>query len=360
MRNLFSARRLMAAAVAALSIGGPIALSAQPSQADIAPVADVSASLEVAQATTNPLTGGTTIGWQKSASVNPGLGTLLRARIDNVGLLPVLSASITIAPGRKLAPNFTLDPACVVIAGATADTVTCSYGTLAAGTSTPYVYVPATMPATGTVTSVATTSASPDGIVQLTPNANDSASVTSTATNSGYAFLTDGQSASFHSADGKVDSSFTVPAGTTKGGGVFVRLYEGNGSDTTCGSTLCNAPEARADFVQVGGTPVTTDNPFRMAVSYSVKQTCNGLGYGSNCNPIYFLKTAQTAGVANQVQKCVSGYAPNSSNLTGVKANPDPCLYSLGRHGDLDADDPVTYYLALKDDIGFPIPIVGK
>ncbi|MDQ1372830.1 MAG: hypothetical protein QOJ09_168 [Actinomycetota bacterium] len=351
-------RKFLAVLVACAAIGGPVALGARPSQADVAPVADAAVSLQVAQATANSV-GQTTINWQSSATVTPAKGTLLRARIDNVGLVPLFSETLTVNPGAKLAPNFTIDPACTVTTGATSDTVTCTYGSLAAGASTPYVYVPATMPSTGTITSTASTAASPDGVVQLTPDANDSASVTSTAANSGYAFVTDGQSATFHSADAKVDETFSVPTGATKGGGVFVRLYEGDASDTTCGTTTCYTPEARADFVQVGGTPATVDNPFRIAVGYATKQTCNGLGYGSSCNPIFYLKTGQTAGVAQLVQKCTSGYSSNNPNATGVKAIPDPCVYSLGRHGDLDTDDPVTYYIALLDDIGFPIPVLG-
>jgi hypothetical protein len=350
MRKVLGGRRLAVAVIAALTIGGPIALTAQTSAANPLNVADLGVTLQVAQATQNPLTGGTTITWQGSATVNPGQGTLLRASMSNDGALSQSDATLTVNTGGDVDPNYDLDPACSVSAPTT---VTCSFGTLAAGQSSPFVYIAVETGAATSLAHQAGVSAFPGETVQLplAPESPDSASASTTVANSGFAFLTDGESASFTSADSDVNTVFSLPQNATNGGGVFVHLYEGNATDTTCGLSPCYAPEARADFVQVGGTPITKENPLRAAVTYlQIKQTCNGLGGGSGCNPIYFLKTAQTLGIATQVPKC-STYAPNG--ITPY-ASSDPCVYGLAR-----IDGSVQYLIALLDDIGFPIPLLG-
>ena len=343
-------RRLLAALVATAAIGGPLAYAAQPSGADILPpVSDTGVTLQVAQATLSS-TGATNITWQSAASINSAKDTLIRAQFFNDGTLPQLSAVMTINAGGKLDPGFTVDPGCSVSPGATSDTVTCSYGTVLGGQSEPFVYLAVQTGSASTINSSASETATPDGLVSLLSDGDETGSVTTTVSNSGYAFLTDGQSLSFTSTDGNVTETFSVPTGGTNGGGVFVHLYEGDGSTSTCGgTTACYGSMAKADFAQVGGTPAVASNPFTDTIGYpNVKQTCNGLGGGSGCNPIYYLTTGVSSGPATLVPKCstysASGGTPNASS--------DPCIYTLAHTG----SGSTTYYIALLDDIGFPIP----
>jgi hypothetical protein len=345
-------RRLLAAFVATAAIGGPLAYAAQPSGADILPpVSDTGLTLQVAQATLTS-TGATAITWQGAATINPAKDTLIRAQFFNDGTLPQLSATLTINAGGKLDPGFTVAGPCTVSPGATSDTVTCSYGTVSGGQAEPFVYLAVQTGSASTITSTASETAIPDGLVSIGSDGDETGSVTTTVVDSGYAFLTDGQSASFTSADGNVTETFTVPAGATNGGGVFVHLHEGDGSTSTCGDGSCYTPMAVADFVQVGGTPVQASNPFTDAVGYpNVKQTCNGLGAGSGCNPIFYQATGVAAGTATQVPKCTT-YAPGGGMPF---ASSDPCIYGLSHVGNAST----TYFIALLKDINFPIPLLG-
>ena len=346
-------RRLLAAFVAVAAIGGPLAYAAQPSGADILPpVSDTGLTLQVARATLTS-SGATAITWQNAATITPTKDTLVRAQFFNDGTVGQLSATLTIHVGGKLDPGFPVAAPCTVTAGSTSDTVTCSYGSVAAGQSEPWVYLAV---ATGTATSITTTAsetAVPDGLASIAADNDETGSVLTSVTSSGFAFLTDGQSLTFNSADGNVTETFSVPAGATNGGGVFVHLYEGDGSTSTCGTSgPCYTPMAKADFVQVGGTAAVASNPFTDIVGYpNVKQTCNGLGGGSGCNPIYYLATGITAGAAVQVPKC-STYAPGGGT---PYASSDPCIYTLTHVG----AGASTYSIALLKDIGFPIPRLG-
>jgi hypothetical protein len=338
---------MLAAIVATATMAGPIALTAQTSGAHPLNVADLGVSLVVAQATEHPLLGGTTITWQGSATVNPGQGTLLGATISNDGAIAQSDATLTVDTGGTVDPNFDLHPACTAT---TSSTVTCSFGELAAGQSSPFVHIAVETGAATSLQHHAAVSASPGESLQvpLAQESPDSASASTTVASSGFAFITDGESTSFTSGDNDVTTTFALPAGATDGGGMFVHLYEGDASDTSCGLSPCYAPEARADFVQVGGTPVSKENPVRVSVTYpQVKQTCNGLGGGSGCNPIHYLKTGQTLGPAPAVPKC-STYTPGGGT---PYASADPCVYGLDR-----VDGSVVYLIALLEDIGFPIP----
>ena len=344
-------RRLLGAAVTAVTVAAPLALSAQPSQADILPpVSDVGVSLQVAQATLNSV-GQTVITWQNAATITPGKNTLLRAQFYNDGTIPQLSATLTVDAGGKLAAGFAI-PGCTVSAGLTDDTVSCNYGTVMPGQAEPFVYIAVATGTAPSVTSIATQTATPDGLATVAPDGDETATATTTVlANSGFAFLTDGQSVSFTSTDGEVSETFALPAGATGGtGGVFVQLSEVSSAGTTCGGAACYAAEAKASFVQVGGSPVQASNPFTDAITYNnAKQTCNGLGGGSGCNPIYFLPTGVTAGAATQVPKC-STYGTNGAGTPN--ASSDPCVYDLTH----TTSGVTTYGIALLSDPGFPIP----
>jgi hypothetical protein len=351
MRKVLGGRRLLAAIVATLTVAGPVALTARTSAANPLNVADLGVTLQVAQATQHPLLGGTTIEWQSTATVNPGEGTLLRASIANDGTLPQSDATLTVDTGGTVDPDYDLDPACSATSSVT---VTCSFGSLAAGQSSPTVHIAVETGAATSLIHTATVAAFPGETLQLplAQESPDSASATTTVADSGYAFLTDGESAEFASADGAVKTTFTVQPGTTNGGGAFVHLYEGNGSDSICGTTFCQAAEARADFVQVGGTPATVETPFIVAVEYP-KQNCAGRGGGSSCNPIYHQKTGTTFGLATNTANC-SGenfYHPNGE-VAHPHAIPDPCVYGRPK-GD---SGEVRFLIAVLEDIGFPIP----
>ena len=347
MRKAFGGRRLLAAIVATATIAGPVALTAQTSAASPLNVADLGVTLQVAQATQHPLLGGTTITWQNTATVNPGQGTLLRASMANDGTLPQSDATLTVNTGGTVDPNYDLDPAC----SASGSTVTCAFGSLAAGQSSPTVYIGVETGAATSLAHSASVAAFPGEALQLplAQESPDSASATTNVSNSGYAFLTDGETASFASSDGDVKSTFTVPAGTTNGGGVFVHLYKGNGSDSLCGTAVCQAAEARADFVQVGGTPATVENPYLISVEYP-KGNCAGRGGGSACNPIYHQKTGTTFGVATLTANCAQ-YHPNGT-VSDTDANPDPCVYGRPSGGSGE----IRFLIAVLEDIGFPIP----
>lgn len=348
MRKLIGGRRLLTAVITAVSLTAPIALTTQITAADPLNVGDLGVELQVAQATAAP-SGETQITWQNSADVRAGTGTALRARIYNAGSLPQSSVVLNINTGSRVDPDFDLANGCSVSAGLLADTVSCAVGSLSAGQSSPWFDVAVDTPLLGITFHSTSGTAFPGELISLplAQEAPDSGSATTSASpTSGYAVLTDGESATYN--DSQVNETFAVPEGTTNGGAVFVHLYRGDGSDSTCGTGPCYGPEARADFVQIGGTTASAENPFVMEVVYP-KQSCAGIGSGSSCNPIYHQKTATTSGPAVLTSNCVN-YHPNGA-VSDVDANPDPCVYGRPVVG-----GNIRFKIALYTDIGFPIP----
>ena len=326
---------------------------AGPATAEPLNISDIGVDAEVAQVTVST-PGQVDIAWQESATIIPGTGTLVRARLYNDGAIPQLDAKLTISAGGQLDLDFNLDPACDALQGLLSDTVVCSFGQLNAGESTPFVYVPVEAGSAPIVTT-ASGSATPDSLipVEIVADDDETDSVTTTPLQqSGVAFLTDGESTSFTSASGNVNESFAVPQGATNGGGFFVHLYEGDSTGATCGNSACYQPQARADFVQVGGTSQPQkNNPLRMTVTYpNVLSKCNGLAY-PGCNPIHYLTTGVTAGPAPLVPAC-DPYLPNSTNAF---ASHDPCVYSMKA----EINGARTWSIALLKDIGFPIPKIS-
>jgi hypothetical protein len=347
-------RRAAALAVATTTIAAPLALLAQPTSADVGPVADAGMHLEVAQATLAS-TGDVTIAWNtSSATVTPGKDTLVRAQFFNNGSVPTISSTMTVNTGGRIDtayadPSYAIGGPCSVNTSGATDVVTCNYGYTAAGGNQPYVYL-AIKTATAAVTTTGSETAVSSSLVPIDYDNDDSGSVTSTpVANSGFAFLTDGQSVSFTSTDGKVAETFRLPAGATNGGGFFVQLKETSSAGQTCGGGSCYPVEAAADFLQVGGTTTPTKaNPLTMSVTYlTLKQSCNGLGGPSGCAPLYSLPTGVTTGPTTQVPNCTT-YAPN----TGTPyASNDPCIYSLTK----TTQGIVTYAIALLKDVSFPV-----
>ena len=356
MRTIFRGRRLAAAVVAALTIAGPIALTAQPTAAETTNGEDLGVNLQVAQATANP-TGPTEITWQDgSATVRQGTATLLRVQVTNAGLLPapVLgNGSVSVNTGGRVDTGFlALSSACSVNGSGATDVVTCAYGQLQQGASSPFFEIPVATPTAGTLTHKATIPNELLGL-PLGTEAPDSDTVTTSVTaDSGYGFLTESESYTYN--NGSINVTFTAP-NNLGGGGVFVNIYQGNGSDSTCGASQCAAVEARTDWVQVGGTAPTADDPFLVSINYpGVQQTCAGVGYPSGCNPLYFFGTGVQAGAAEQIPACAS-YSPSPGG--GVAhADPDPCLYGMNPAG----NGSVIYLVAILEDAGFPLPLIGK
>lgn len=337
-------RKLLAAVAAMVGlVAGPIAFT-ETGSAGTLNVTDLGVYMEVAQAVFSP-DGNASLVWQSTSEVVPGAGTLIRARAENASAVPQLGLKLTVNTGAPIDPEYTINGCAGTVATA-GQTVTCT----TSGGPTGWVYIGLLANTAGTLHHSATASGTPGELLQLPlePEAPDSASARTTVDpDSEFAFLTDGESAS--QAGGGVNQTFTVPEGATNGGGVFVHLYTGNGSDTSCGTGGCYGPEARADFVQSGGTPVSDTNPFTISVNYpGVTQSCNGLGGPSGCNPIFYIRTA--AGVAAETPKC-STYGPNGG--TPNTSTNDPCVYSLERNGNGPGE--TTYHIALKTDIGFPI-----
>lgn len=347
-------RRLLAGAVAA-TVATPLAL-AQQATANPHNISDIGVDAEVAQATLSA-PGQVDITWQEAATVIPGTGTLVRARLYNDGAIPQLDARLTIDAGGQLDADFDLDPACDALEGLLSDTLVCSFGQLDPNESTPFVYAAVEAGST-TIVTTASGSATPDSLIPAEVVADDDESdsvTTTTQQDTGFAFLTDGESTSFTSASGKMKESFAVPEDATNGGGYFVHLYEGDSSTATCddnqGDDQCYQPQARADFVRVGGTQPRVDNPLRMTVTYpGVVMKCDGLSY-PGCNPIHYLPTGQTTGEAPRVPAC-STYKPNGTNAF---VSHDPCVYAMSA----TTRGERTWSIALIDDIGFPIPKIG-
>ena len=365
MRNLFAAsgaaatnragwrRRLAAAAVAAFTIAGPIALTAEVSSAGTTNGEDYGVDLQVAQATANP-NGPTEITWQdSSATVRQGYATLLRVKVSNAGLLPqLLPSSVAVNTGGRVDTGYEqLPSACSVNGAGATDIVTCSFSGLQSGGSTPYFEIPVATPTAGTLTHTATI---PNELLGLPIGAEapDSDTVTTTVTaGSGYGFITEGETFSW--SNGSVNASLTAPQ-NLGGGGAFVNIYQGNGSDSTCGSGPCASVEARTDWVQVGGTAPTASDPFKVTINYpGVQQTCNGVGYPSGCNPLFFLGTGIQAGPAEQIPACAT-FSPAPGG--GVAhADPDPCIYGMSPAG----NGSIVYLVAILEDSGFPLPLPG-
>jgi hypothetical protein len=350
MRTIFRGRRLAAAVVAALTIAGPIALTAQPTAAETTNGEDLGVNLQVAQATANP-TGPTEITWQdSSATVRQGTATLLRVQVSNAGLLPsplLGGGSVAVNTGGRVDTGFAaLSSACSVNGSGATDVVTCTYGQLQSGATTPFFEIPVATPSTGTLTHTATIPNELLGL-PLGTEAPDTDTVSTTVTaDSGYGFLTEGESYTYN--NGSINVTFTAP-NDLGGGGAFVNIYQANGSDSTCGATQCAAVEARTDWVQVGGTAPTADDPFRVSIHYpGVQQTCNGVGFPSGCNQVYFLGTGVQAGPAELIPACAAG--------GGIAhADPDPCVYNILPTGTGER----TFLVAILEDAGFPIPILG-
>jgi hypothetical protein len=349
MRNFFRGRRLAAAVIAALTIAGPIALTAQPSSAALTNGEDLGVNLQVAQATANP-TGPTEITWQDaSATVRQGYATLLRVQVTNAGAVPeLLGGSVAVNTGGRVDGGFeALSSACSVNGAGATDVVTCTYGLLLPGASTPFYEIPVATPTTGTLTHTATIPNEALGL-PVGAEAPDTDTVKTTVTsNSGYGFVTAGETISYN--NGSIDVSLTAP-NDMGGGGAFVNIYQGDASDSTCGASPCRTAEARTDWVQVGGTAPTAGDPFKVAVHYPGRQTCNGAEFGGTCNPLYFLGTGVTAGPAQPIPFCLSG--------EGVAvANPDPCIYDINPVAGSGGER--TILVAILEDSGFPIPFLG-
>ena len=347
-RSLWS-RRLLAGVVASV-IAAPLAL-AQPAPADALNISDIGVEAQVAQATL-AAPGQVEITWQDSATIIPGTGTLVRARMYNDGAIPQLDASLRIDGGGQLDADFALDPACQALQGLLSDTLVCNFGQLDPNESTPFVYAAVEAGATPTIVTTASGTATPDSLIPVEVIADDDETdsvTTSVVPQAGFAFLTDGESTAFTSASGNVQETFAVPNGATNGGGFFVHLYEGDSTSATCAGGPCYQPQARADFVQVGGTSTPQPaNPLRMTITYpNVRQTCNGLAY-PGCNPIHYLETGIVAGDAPLVPAC-STFQPNGNNAF---ASHDPCVYAVGA----TLNGVRTWSIALLEDIGFPIP----
>lgn len=340
-------RRAAALVAATTTIAAPLALLAQPTSADVGPIADAGMTLKVAQATLTSA-GTVSINYQSSATVIPGRDTLLQAQYFNNGQVDTLSSTMTINLGGPRDAGYVLDPACKDEAN---NTVTCTYGTTKAGDSQPPVYIPV-QTGTSTLTSTGSEQSFIGGVVPIDWDGDDSATATTNVSNtSGIAFLTDGQSTTFTSADGKVKETFTLPAGATNGGGYFVQLKEITPSPYTCGdaTTQCYGAVGAADFARVGGTEPTAVNPLQMTITYlQLKQSCNGIGGPSGCNPLFYAPTGQASGVTTRVPNCTT----YSSNGTGAPvASNDPCIYSLTK----TTQGIVTYAIALLKDVGFPV-----
>lgn len=351
MRNFFRGRRLAAAVIAALSITGPMALMGGTSSADPLNVADLGVEIQVGQAVVAP-GGEPTLTWQDVAQVRPNGGTVIRAKADNTALLPQASMTLTVNLGAARDTDYTVH-GCQGTLTLGATQVTCTTGL--AATTTGWVYIGVKTGAAGSsVTHTATVSGVLGEALQLplAPEAADSDTAkTNVVANSQFVFLTDGESASRSGAG--ANQSFTVPAGATNGGGVFLRQYEDNGADSTCDGAPCYAIEARADFVQVGGTPVADSNPFRMTVHYpGTHLSCTGVGGGADqCNDLFFLRSGFTAGAATGVPRC-AGYSPDPSvAIAATSEGRDPCIFMIRPAGEAS----VTFHIALKKDIGFPL-----
>jgi hypothetical protein len=340
-------RRAAALTAATTIIAAPLALLAQPTSADVGPIADAGMTLKVAQATLTS-SGTVSINYQSSATVIPGRDTLLQAQYFNNGSVDTISSTMKINLGGPRDTAYTLDPAC---ADGANNTVTCSYGTTKAGTSQPPVYSPVKT-ATSTITSTGTETSFIGGVVPIDWDSDDSATATTyLSSTSGVAFLTDGQSTTFTSTDGKVKETFTLPTGATGGGGYFVQLKEITPSPYTCGdaTTPCYNYVGAADFAQVGGSvSPTAANPLQMTVTYlQLKQNCNGLGGPSGCAPLFYAPTGQTGGATTKVPTCTT-YAPNYGT---PYASNDPCIYNLTK----TTQGIVTYSIALLKDVSFPV-----
>ena len=347
-------RRIAAAAVAALSIAGPIVLTAGTSSAAVTNGEDFGVDLQVAQATANP-TGPTEITWQDGgATVRQGTATLLRVQVTNAGVVPqVLDSSVSVDTGGRVDTGYEqLPSACSVDGTGATDVVTCAVsGLLLPGAATPYFEIPVATPTTGTLTHTASIPNELLGL-PLGAEAPDTDTVTTTVTaGSGYGFITEGETIAYN--NGSINVSLTAP-NNLGGGGVFVNLYQGNGSDSTCGTGPCATVEARTDWVQVSGTAPTANDPFKVSINYpGVQQTCNGVGFPSGCNPLYFLGTGIQAGPAEQIPAC-AGFSPAPGG--GVPhADPDPCLYGMSPAG----NGSIVYLVAILEDSGFPLPLLG-
>ena len=336
------------AAVALTALAVPSAARADV----VPPVSDLGVTLEVAEAT---VTSGETptINYLSEAEVIGGEATLLRGRLYNDGTIGQSEATLIVDLGAKADTAFTLDPACSLTSGETTDTVECTVEDLDAGEETPFFYM-AARTGTDAVTSTASYVATPDGVVPLGGFINDgdeTASAITGVTGSNFAFLTDGEWATFTGSH--VTETFTVPLGATNGGGVFVALSQGSSPQgQQCGDTGCYEHVAVADFVQVGGDPAQASNPFTIAVTYTqVHQTCSGIGNGSGCNKIFYQHSGSTA-TPVEVLKCTT-YAPNGATSY---ASDDPCLYGMSK----DATGIVTHAIAAIRDISLPISNHGN
>jgi len=338
--------RWAAAAATVAALSGVLAGSA--GHADIQPISDVGVTIQSAQATLSSA-GQTTITYQNTATVTPNRGALLRMQYYNDGTVRQLSATVTVDTGSKLDPGFTLsDPACSPQFGTT-DKVVCRYSNIDPGQAEPFVYIAITIGTTA-VTSTVTQNSVVDSVVpvpQAAPDGDDSGQATTNVGGQQFSVLTDGESATFNSGDGKVTTVYSLPPGATGGGAVFVNQREDTAVQT-CGTTSCYPTVAVVDFQQVGGTnnPPAASNPFTIAVTYNnIKQVCNGLGGPSGCNPIFYQHSGSSA-LPVQVPLC-STYSPNSGTPF---ASSDPCVYKLGKNNGV-----VTYFLALLRDINLPI-----
>jgi hypothetical protein len=178
-------------------------------------------------------------------------------------------------------------------------------------------------------------------------------------------FVPNGGSISRTSSDGTIAQTLTVPSGPSAswtGGGLYVTLEEKSTAGFTCGSAtqLCSPQMAHSRFRSLSGnSPSSTQAAVKEAVTYIIKNVCNGAG-NPGCFPLFYTITGQLSGIAPQQPGCPQSTAGNVFDTSG---NPDiPCLVAAVKGTVLSepASNSVTYTTAMRRDPGLPPLLPGK
>lgn len=273
-----------------------------------------------------------------SLSSNPstvlsGNDTLLSAIVSNNGA-PQTNVVVKVNTGGIIDSSFALPSGCTAASGV----ATCTVSSLATGASKQFDIAVTTNPTATSMASSATATGA--------NGSSASASATTTEDANAAAFVP--QTKSLSNTTPADSNTFSVPQGSTVG--LILKLQDKDVTGLTCGTGPCNPTAVEALFPNTGTYSANDVNhPLMWKVTYNFKQSCNGLGTPSGCNPLYWMGSGQNT--PQQLLQCTT-FNKNRETLPAHMLNANtPCInFVTHTTGGI-----VTYDVAVLKDISLPI-----
>lgn len=269
-----------------------------------------------------------------------GDDTLLSATVTNTKAPQTVNA--VIATGGTVDTRIALPAGCTK--SADNKNVNCSFA-LASGQSRSFDVAVATPTNVNSITSTLTATGASGG--------SKSVSVTTNVYDNAQAFVPEGDSLSYQGSNQK--TVFSIPFGSTTGGGTFLQLTERDLTGVTCGGKPCISKGAEALFPSDGKySGQNINKPYIWEISYDERQTCNGGGAGSGCLiDMYWIATNGTT--TQPMPLCPTYNTTAAPRLANIDT---PCLVKAPEKRTKGF---ATYTVAVLRDIVIPIvSSVGK